>query len=132
MTDGEHFAIRSKIWLVDASGDVVFGLGRLKILEAVQRNGSINAAAKALKMSYRGVWGRIRATEERLGRPLLIKNIGGASGGGSELTPFALSLMEMFREAQGAVINESDRLFEARLADLLSSPDPTEGDDGED
>lgn len=63
-------------------------------------------------MSYRGVWGRIKATEERLGRPLLVRNIGGASGGGSSLTPFAETLIQQFAELHKSIAQEADRLFE--------------------
>ena len=66
------FYIRSKVWMEDEEGNVVFGLGRLRILEAIQRLGSINAAAKELKMGYRAIWGRItaseRSEERRLGK----------------------------------------------------------------
>ena len=41
--------IRSKIWIEDETGKVIFGQGRLKILEAVIRHGSIHSAAKELK-----------------------------------------------------------------------------------
>lgn len=69
---------RSKIWIEDAEGKVVFGSGRLRILKAIQKTGSIHAAAKELKMGYRAVWARIHATEKRLGIQLLEKQIGGA------------------------------------------------------
>ncbi len=104
-------AVRSKIWIVDGEGKVVFGTGRMKILEAVGRTGSLLAAAKELKMSYRAVWGRIKATEERLGRPLLVRNIGGAAGGGSQLTEIAILLMERFESLQQEVGKEADRKF---------------------
>ncbi len=110
------YSIRSKVWIEDDSGNVVFGLGRVKILESIQRRGSIQAAAKELGMSYRGVWGRLKATEERLGQPLLVRNIGGASGGGSRLTPFAESLVQRFADLHQNVIHETDRLFETGLA----------------
>ena len=47
MTQGKEgpFFIRSKIWFEDGSGEVIFGLGRLKMLEAIESNGSIQAAA---------------------------------------------------------------------------------------
>ena len=82
------------------------------MLDAIERNGSIQAAAKELGMSYRAVWGRIKATEDRLGEPLLYRNIGGRKGGGSELTPFALELMDRFRKLHQLVANEADNLFE--------------------
>lgn len=110
------------MWIVDRSGKMVFGRGRVKILEAVERNGSILAAAKELKMSYRGVWERIRTTEERLGHPLLIKNIGGRSGGGSKLTPFAKHLITLFRELQVNVKADADRRFEETLLSGLVPP----------
>ena len=107
----KKLSIRSKIWVADDSGEAIFGLGRLKMLEAIQQYGSIQAAAKELGMSYRAVWGKIKATEDRLGKPLLFRSIGGKSGGGSHLTPFALELMERFSKLHSLVKDESDKLF---------------------
>lgn len=90
------FHSRSKIWIEDDHGNVVFGLGRYRILTLIKEKGSLQAAAKQLKMGYRGIWGRIKATEERLGEKLLIKTVGGAKGGGSQLTPLAEKLIEEF------------------------------------
>ncbi len=118
------FYIRSKVWMEDEDGNVVFGLGRLRILEAVQRLGSINAAAKELKMGYRAIWGRITASEERLGKALLVRNVGGSSGGGSQLTPFAESLMERFRTLHRTVEIESDALFENEVAARIALTEP--------
>ncbi|RJP76650.1 MAG: LysR family transcriptional regulator [Desulfobacteraceae bacterium] len=113
----KKITVRSKIWLSDDTGEVIFGLGRLRMLEAIERSGSIQAAAKELGMSYRAIWGRIKATEERLGEPLLLRNIGGRSGGGSELTDFARHLMQQFKKLHQMVTESSDRLF----ADLIIS-----------
>lgn len=117
------FFIRSKIWFEDSSGEVIFGLGRLKMLEAIDRQGSIQAAAKELKMSYRALWGRIRATENRMGRQLLTRNIGGAAGGGSQLTPFAKILLENFRDIHRRVVNESNRLFQEEILARITTSD---------
>jgi molybdate transport system regulatory protein len=104
--------IRSKIWLEDQDGNVVFGLGRIKILKAVDRLGSLHAAAKELKMGYRAVWGRIKATEDRLGESLLVRTIGGCSGGGSRLTPFARQLLDQFEELYQEIRKHSDKQFQ--------------------
>ncbi|MDD9302494.1 MAG: LysR family transcriptional regulator [Desulfobacter sp.] len=105
------FLIRSKVWIEDDSGKVIFGLGRFRIFSAIDRCGSINAAAKELKMGYRAVWGKIKATEEGLGRPLLVRNTGGAAGGGSTLTPLARKLLIEFQNVHSHVICESDQFF---------------------
>ena len=94
MEHNTPFSIRSKVWVEDDSGKVIFGLGRFRILSAIDRCGSINAAARELKMGYRAIWGKIKATEEGLGQPLLIRNAGGKTGGGSELTPLARTLLK--------------------------------------
>ena len=116
----KSLSIRSKIWIEDNSGKVVFGLGRFKIFEAIESTGSIQAAAKELKMGYRAVWGRIKATEERMGQKMLIRNVGGASGGGSSLTPFAQMLVDQFRILHKDILLKSDNLFEKTFANLPS------------
>ena len=114
------FFTRSKIWIEDAEGNMVFGSGRLKIFKAIQAKGSINAAAKDLKMGYRAVWARINASEKRLGQPLLIKQSGGSSGGGTKLTPLAETLMEQYEMIQNVIEKETDERFQNALKDHLT------------
>ncbi len=122
-TSDTPFSIKSKVWIEDGSGKVIFGLGRFRILSAIDTCGSINAAAKELKMGYRAIWGKIKATEEGLGRPLLIRNAGGASGGGSQLTPLARKLLKEFQNVHAHVLTESDTffaaVFEKKIKDAL-------------
>src|SRR5262245_35427932 len=61
---------RVKVWL-EAGGRYAFGFGISEILQAVGRAGSIKQAAADLGKSYRHVWGRIKAAEAALGRPLV-------------------------------------------------------------
>ena len=62
-------------------------------------------------MSYRAVWGKIRATEKRLGQPLLYRKTGGPQGGGSQLTPFGEKILERFEELLALTRNAADELF---------------------
>lgn len=70
LSKGEAMEIKHKLWL-EKNGRVIFGPGRFELLEAVEECQSLSAAAKKLKMSYRAAWGRLRASEERLGMPLV-------------------------------------------------------------
>ncbi len=108
----KKLTIKSKIWIEDENGDMVFGSGRLRILKAVRQHGSILAAAKELHMSYRAVWGKIKATEERLGQSLLTRRAGGSQGGGSELTPLGNALLERFDQLQVLTEKTADSIFE--------------------
>lgn len=114
MPEQPYFMMRSKIWIEDAAGNVVFGLGRYRILDAVRRNGSLQGAAKELKMSYRAVWLRIRSSEERMGKQLVVRE-----GKGSRLTPLAESLMKQFKRLQAVVERESDDVYNDLIADYL-------------
>ena len=52
--------LKSRQWLVDDQGKMIMGEGRQRIFELIQQTGSINQTAKLMKMSYRGVWGKIK------------------------------------------------------------------------
>ncbi|MHC1728445.1 MAG: winged helix-turn-helix domain-containing protein [Syntrophobacteraceae bacterium] len=119
-SDFVKLTVKSKVWIETEKGEVVFGAGRLKILNAVEKTGSINAAATELHMSYRAVWGKIRATEDRLGKQLLTKHAGGKRGGGSALTPFGKMLIERFRNLDGLIKTTSDTLFEGLFVSTMS------------
>jgi len=51
-----------------------------------------------LSMSYRAAWGRLKASEERLGFPLVEKS--GLGRHAMQLTPAARSLMERYQALQ--------------------------------
>jgi molybdate transport system regulatory protein len=109
------YCIRSKLWIEDGEGQVVFGLGRYRILDAIDRLGSLQAAAKDLHMSYRAVWCRVKASENRIGKPLVMRE-----GRGSRLTPLALKLMKQYRRIQTVVEKESDDVYDDLMSEHLT------------
>jgi molybdate transport system regulatory protein len=109
--------IKHKIWL-EKDGKVVFGQGREALFAAIEECRSLNAAAKKLGMSYRAAWGRLRASETRLGIRLVETD---GVGKAMSLTPQAKTLLEKF----GALERETqERLQQAsqELAALLEQP----------
>jgi len=64
--------LKSRQWLEDSHGNIIMGEGRQRILELIERTGSINQAAKLMRMSYRGVWGKIKATEEHANKRIVL------------------------------------------------------------
>lgn len=112
--DKAPFVIRNKIWIEDAKGNVVFGLGRYRMLDAISRTGSLQRAAAEMKMSYKALWLRIRASEERMGQSLVVRK-----GRGSGLTPFAEHLMKQFRRLQLIVHQESDEIYDNLISDHM-------------
>jgi len=122
-SEPKKLTVKSKVWIEDENGDVVFGSGRMRILNEIEKHGSILAASKELHMSYRAVWGKIRATEKRLGQSLLRKRAGGARGGGSELTPLGKVLVERFRQLDTLTETAANDLFEDLFIDGFATLD---------
>ena len=108
----KQLRIRSKSWL-EVDGHSVLGDGRYRPITAVQRNGSINAAARDLGMSYRKVWAQLQAMEESAPFPIMERRVGGKGGGASQLTDEILELMEQFQGLRNQVNREADRCFDA-------------------
>ena len=108
---------KSKVWL-EAAGKPVFGDGKAHLLEQIDQAGSLAAAAVALGMSYRGLWGRLREMERRLGVKLVARAAGGVGGGGSKLTPQGRQLLvryRRFRKGINAIVDARfKRVFAAR------------------
>ena len=77
---------RCRIWLECPGTEAVFGDGKWRLLEAIEREGSLQAAAKTLEISYRKAWGDLHKAERCLGVVLLERHRGGAGGGETHLT----------------------------------------------
>jgi molybdate transport system regulatory protein len=91
---------------VVSDGKRVLGKGGAQILTAVDRLGSISAAARHLHMSYRFVWNYVSRMEERLGKPVIVTRRGGTirgrrkGGGGAKLTRVAMVLLENYKTTE--------------------------------
>ncbi|MBZ0223018.1 MAG: TOBE domain-containing protein [Dokdonella sp.] len=59
---------------------------RARLLQALESQHSISAAARAVGMSYKGAWDAIAALNRFAGQPLVEAVTGGSGGGGAQLT----------------------------------------------
>lgn len=102
--------IKSKLW-IEIDGKPVFGRGRRFLLEAIDKYGSINRAAKEINISYRKAWGYVKAMEERLGFRLVEKQTGGRNGGGATLTEEARGFLKKYEEMEKGINEIVDERF---------------------
>lgn len=102
--------IRSKIW-IELDGEPVFGRGRRFLLEAIDKYGSINQAAKEINISYRKAWGYIKAMENRLGIKLIERQTGGKNGGGATLTDDSRDFLRKYEALEQGVREMVDERF---------------------
>ncbi len=83
------------------------GASRIALLEAIRDHGSINAAAKAVGLSYKAAWDAVQALNNLFDQPLVRGHPGGPGGGATEITQLGEALIGAFR----FVDSELDRAF---------------------
>lgn len=93
------------------------GRERIRLLQAVAREGSITAGAKAVGLTYKAAWDALDAMANLFGRPLLETRTGGRAGGGASLTPAGLRVIESF----GRIEAEMSRVLRGLEPDLAGS-----------
>jgi molybdate transport system regulatory protein len=78
---------------------LVLGPGKVELLQAIDRTGSISAAGREMGMSYRRAWLLVSALNEMFDRTLVTTSPGGAGGGGAQVTEFGRAVAEAYRRA---------------------------------
>jgi molybdate transport system regulatory protein len=89
------YTIKSRIWIESEYG-VFLGEGRVKLLKAIAKTGSLSKAASDLGMSYKKAWNLLDSMNKSTKEPLVITSTGGKGGGGANLTPYGEKVIKTF------------------------------------
>jgi molybdate transport system regulatory protein len=73
------------------------GIGKIRLLEAIEQTGSLSRAARAVGMSYRRAWLLIHSLNGEFDTQVISATVGGSGGGGAALTPFGRELIVAYR-----------------------------------
>jgi molybdate transport system regulatory protein len=99
---------------IDTAMGSFLGDKRIRLLEAIDKTGSISQAAKAVPMSYKAAWDAVDDMNNVAPQPLVNRATGGRHGGGTELTAFARRLIAFYR----ALEQESQLALERLTSNL--------------
>ena len=80
--------------------EIAMGPGKADLLEAIEREGSISAAARALGMSYRRAWLLVETMTRCFSQPLVQALAGGRQGGGAQLSDEGRQVLQRYRQLQ--------------------------------
>jgi molybdate transport system regulatory protein len=105
---------------VDFGANRSIGPGKVRLLEAVGRTGSIAKAGRELGMSYRRAWLLINDMNLCFKDAVVAAKPGGSRGGGATLTPFGEKLIRDYR----AIERKALATAKLRLRGLQSSLRP--------
>lgn len=109
-----------KIKLQVFCGDeIAMGPGKADLLDAIGREGSISAAARAMGMSYRRAWLLVDAMNRCWREPMVATMPGGAGKGGARITPFGQTVLDRYRAMQASAGALTETVWPALASDLL-------------
>lgn len=96
--------------------NIALGPGKADLLDAINRHGSISAAAKSMHMSYKRAWELVAVMNSSFKQPLVSTSVGGSHGGGAALTDCGLEVLRRYRQ----LVAKSEVFITSEIGDLLA------------
>jgi len=98
---------------VDFAKGSYVGPGKIELLEAIRKSGSLSQAARDLGMSYRRAWLLIDSLKQSFREPPTVASTGGKGGGGVQLTKFGETLIDSYRSLEREIGKLAPRHLQA-------------------
>jgi molybdate transport system regulatory protein len=89
------------------------GPGKIALLEAIRKTGSISAAARQLGMSYRRAWLLVEELNDSLREPAVAAATGGRRGGGASVTAVGEQVITIYRSIERIAHKSANEEFRA-------------------
>ncbi len=99
--------------------DAMIGPGKADLLELIRDTGSISAAGRAMRMSYKRAWMLVETLNTTFEAPLVQSTRGGPQGGGASLTRTGAAVLHHYRALEAACRDAGAEEI-AALRDLLA------------
>jgi molybdate transport system regulatory protein len=96
---------------VDLAPGCSLGPGKIALLEAVGKEGSLTRAAAGLGYSYRYAWLLLDDLNRSFDEPVTRATVGGRRGGGVELTKFGADVIRRYKLATRRIDAVGRRTF---------------------
>jgi molybdate transport system regulatory protein len=80
---------------------VAMGPGKASLLKAIDRTGSIAAAARDMEMAYSRAWLLVRSMNDQFKKPLVEVGRGGNTRGGARVTEEGFAALALYETMQG-------------------------------
>lgn len=115
-------AAKTRIRILFGSAFAI-GPGKADLLQAIEKTGSISAAARSMGMSYRRAWLLIDTMNQCFREPVVDTATGGKGGGGARITSSGLTVLRRYREMEAAAAASVARHM-SRFSRLLRKVPP--------
>ncbi|WP_051428196.1 MULTISPECIES: winged helix-turn-helix domain-containing protein [unclassified Lebetimonas] len=112
--------IKTKVWIENQKGELLFGKGKTEILELIEKEGSIAKAAEKMGLNYKKAWSHIKTLQKNLDDELVTVEKG--VKGGTYLTPKAKEYIEIFKELESEIQEFANKRFKELFLKKLKGP----------
>jgi molybdate transport system regulatory protein len=103
---------------------IAMGPGKADLLQAIGETGSISAAARRMKMSYRRAWLLVDTMNQCFDGPLVKTATGGNHGGGARITELGQDVLQRYREMDSKASAAVSREIIAFTRLMTRRPEP--------
>ncbi len=106
------------------AGDAIaLGPGKIDLLEAIGRMGSISQAAREIKLSYKRAWDMVDTMNHCFTEPLVASSTGGKGGGGAQLTALGNKMILLYRKMESTAEKSTQSDWKTIQQYLKQPPD---------
>ncbi|MBE2984124.1 LysR family transcriptional regulator [Campylobacter sp. RM9344] len=108
---GKKMIVKTKTWIENSEGELLFGKGKTEVLEVIAESGSIVKAAEILGMNYKKCWTHLQILAKNLDEDLVNTKQGGGGSAGTTLNPRAYELINAYKQLQRDIEDYANNRF---------------------
>lgn len=103
--------IRTKVWIENEQGELLFGKGKTELLEFIAQTGSILKASKLMGINYKKAWTHLQNLQHNSQEELIITKQGRSKDSGTKLTPKANELIKNYKILEKDIEEYANKRF---------------------
>lgn len=108
---GKKMVVKTKTWIENSEGELIFGKGKTEVLEVIAQVGSISKAAEILGMNYKKCWTHLQILQKNIKEDLVNTKQGGGDNAGTTLNDRAYELINAYKQLQKDIEDYANKRF---------------------
>lgn len=108
---GKKMIVKTKTWIENAEGELLFGKGKTEVLEVIAEVGSISKAAEILGMNYKKCWTHLQILQKNMKEELVSTKQGGGGDAGTTINERAFELINAYKQLQNDIEDYANKRF---------------------
>ena len=103
--------VKTKIWIENSQGELIFGKGKTEVLELIDQEGSIAKASQKMGLNYKKTWSHVKTLQNNIQDDMVVSKMGRSEESGTKLTPIAKEYIAKYRLLKADIEAYANRRF---------------------